>query len=83
MESMRPSTLVALVILVALIFVPAFFISVNDVRDNALPDANGREPPPPPPREPVAPANRSPVLPPANDPPAGENRRPAGNSVVD
>lgn len=78
---MRPVTIVALIVLVLLIFVPAFFIDVESTA-NAAPDANGREAPPPP--KPVAApantpkANTQPVQPPHNGP-----ITPRGNDVVD
>mgnify|MGYP001382732039 CR=1 FL=1 len=46
MDKLRPSTIAALVVLIALIFVPSFFIDVNEMKRNIPPDANGREPPP-------------------------------------
>lgn len=78
MENLRPSTLIALVILLALIFVPAFFIDVQDMRGNQIPDANGRDAPPayapPAPRD--GQSNR-----PADPPP--ETPVPRSNNLID
>lgn len=79
---MRPSTIVALIVLVLLIFVPAFFVDVEKVA-NDTPDANGREAPPPPTRT-AAPANTpkanlAPIVPPPSNGPIV----PRANGVVE
>ncbi|MBX3475729.1 MAG: hypothetical protein KF754_15265 [Planctomycetes bacterium] len=58
MGNFKTSTWVALAVLVALIFVPAMFIDVENMRHNTAPDSNGLDAPP---------AHH--LLPPANTPP--------------
>lgn len=79
MENMRPSTIVALIVLVALIFVPAFFININEVpkSNGDLPDANGREAPTAP-RPQNPPAKQPDVVPQPNQP-----HTPRANDVVE
>lgn len=71
MKEMRPSTWITLIVLTALIFVPAFFVDVNslqqssggDVRDNSIKPINPLGGPGP------APGNRPADEPTPNTPP--------------
>lgn len=43
---MRPATMIALVFLLAVIFVPAMFIDIGAIKEGIPPDSNGLTPPP-------------------------------------
>lgn len=73
LKDMKPSTLIMLIVLVALIFVPAFFLKVEPIDDGA-PGNDGIYTPPPPVNRPTLPPIRqgnqpkppSDVVPPAD-----------------
>ncbi len=77
---MRPSTIVTLIVLMALIFVPAFFINMEEIKpdENAPLDSNGRDAPAPP-QQPAPGPQQQPA---ANTPP-GKQPVPPDNAPVD
>jgi hypothetical protein len=60
---MKPATMIAMVFLIAVIFVPAMFIDVKGIEESIPPDANGLTPPP---IGPIAPPPQAEDAPPAN-----------------
>lgn len=54
LKDMKPSSIIMLVVLVALIFVPAFFLRVEPIEDMS-PGSNGIYTPPPPKNRPTLP----------------------------
>ena len=71
---MRPATMIALVFLVAVIFVPAMFIDIKGISEGVPPDSNGLTPPPLEPMSPgPAPESNAPAEKPARNG-AADNR---------